>query len=135
MEISELSNAEEAVRVMAASDVHIYWAPGDMTRYRVMLTRTVAYGPYAALDPANDVTLLIVMLPDDPRALVFSQPHHDGDLWTPGRFLRQFGPQYAGWWSGVRPLLAALAWAAPECSSHDYDPNDANVVGQLLAAG
>lgn len=134
-EVSELHDANEVIQIAAGNDVHVIWAPGDATRYQVWVTRTVAYGPYAALDPANDRTFLMVMVVSDPRALVFNQPFDVGDAWSPERFLRQFGHQFAGWWAGVRPLLAALCWTTTECSSRDYDPNDAAVIGQLLAVG
>jgi len=128
----ELSNATEVAKVIGDGNVHVHWAPGDGTRYRVVLVNTVDFGVFDALDRNHDFTALMVMVGSNLAALVLTRPHHGDNEWTAERFLNQFGERYAGWWAGVRPLLAALDWTAEACSSLDYDPGDAARIGELL---
>lgn len=128
----ELTDAAHVVDVIKDPSVHVYWAPGDATRYRVALINTVNYGVFDALSRENDFTALLVVLGDDVRGLVILKPKSNDDLWTHQRFLSRFGPDYAGWWAGVRPLLAGLYWTTPEHASLSYDPSDAVAIGRLL---
>lgn len=129
----EIKDALEAVHIMTHDDVHVNWAPGDATLYRALVSYTVNYGTFDALTREHDLTLLLVTLAGtNTAALVMSQPLGGHDRWSAEVFLRQFGSEFAGWWAGVRPLLAALGWTAAGCDSLNYDANDAYVIGQLL---
>jgi hypothetical protein len=128
----EVTSAREAALVISTGETHVHWAPGDATLYRVALSSTVKYGVFDALSKEHDLTVLIVILGGSTRSLVLHAPRNGDELWTPTRFLRKFGPEYTGWWAGVRPLLAALGWTTAEHSLPDYDPNDAARIGALL---
>lgn len=128
----ELTNPTHVVDVIKDPNVHVLWAPGDATLYRVALLNTVNYGVFDTLSSENDFVVLLVVLSDDVRGLMMSRPRGKDELWTVQRFLTCFGREHAGWWAGVRPLLAALNWTTPEHASLNYDPSDAVEIGQLL---
>ena len=52
--------------------------------------------------------------------------------WTAQLFLNAFGERYAGWWAGIRPVLAAFAWTEQDHLA--YRSSDANDIGRLLGA-
>jgi len=128
----EIQDANEAVSIIKEPSVYVNWAPGDATRYRVSFVVNVAYATFDSLDVEYDLCYLTVLRGDQVSGLLLERPGSSDQLWTPDLFLRRFGPDYAGWWSGVRPLLAALEWTAETCSSTDYDGNDATEMALLL---
>lgn len=128
----EFNDALEAVHVIQDDFVYVYWAPSDATRYRVSLVSNVCYGGFDTLNQEHDVCYLAVLLASSMTGLMIERPSGEGTYWTADRFLRKFGPDYAGWWAGVRPLLAALGWTTPECASMNYDQNDANEMARLV---
>jgi hypothetical protein len=98
-----------------------WWAPGDCTRYRVFLT----YAPH--VDGNFFITLLTFQVGDDFITLTRRR-----QLWTPQLFLKVFGERYAGWWAGVRPVLAAFNWTDVRPNDFTYNSADVDVIGQLL---
>jgi hypothetical protein len=106
------------------------WAPGDFTRYVVL--HVVAYPD--GFDVVGQVHCLVVS--SGVEQLVITRPRAGGSLqWTPELFLAKFGERYAGWWAGVRPVLAAFGWTATRADDLAYDPRDASEIGRLLTEG
>jgi hypothetical protein len=129
----EISDARELHRVLTAkhegdkrfASRWARWVPGDFTRYVVM--HIVAYP--GGFDVAGQIHCLVISTGD--KRLVI--PRFSGmDRWTPERFLRAFGEEYAGWWAGIRPVLAAFNWTSTRPDDVRYDASDANAIGELL---
>lgn len=104
-----------------------WWAPGDFTRYRV--AHVVAY-PHE-FDPLGQAHFLLVSVGGELSTISISRPR-DSRLWTPKLFLTAYGESHAGWWAGIRPVLAAFDWTATRADDLAYDSRDANEIGRLL---
>ena len=101
------------------------WAPGDSTRYVVL--HVVAYPE--RFDVAGQVHCLVVSTGGEQLVI----PRFSGvERWTPELFLKRFGERYAGWWAGVRPVLAAFGWTSTRADDLAYDSRDAEEIGRLL---
>lgn len=130
----ELCNAAEAVFYLRGDQVFVYWAPGDATVYRVTLVKAVEFGLNAMSDQADVHALLMLVGREGYRQhLLVPAPARDRS-WTAQSFVRAFGVDRAGWWAGVRPLLAALGWTPEDQRGLRYDPNDAVVAANVLQA-
>lgn len=101
------------------------WAPGDCTRYIVL--HVVAYPE--GFDVAGQIHCLVISAGNEKLVI----PRFSGaKRWTTELFLREFGEKYAGWWAGVRPVLAAFGWTATRADDLSYDSRDAEEIGRLL---
>lgn len=130
----EIQDARELHRVLttklAGGDKHFAsrwarWAPGDCTQYIVL--HVVAYSN--KFDVAGQIHCLVVSVGKQKIVI----PRFSGmNLWTPELFLKSFGEEYAGWWAGIRPVLAAFGWTSTRVSDLSYDSQDANEIGRLL---
>lgn len=128
----ELHDATEVVDFIHGGSVFAFWAPGDATLYRVTMIKAVEFGLNAMIDQADMHALLVVVGVDGYlQHLLIPAPAGARD-WTVQSFVRAFGVDYAGWWAGVRPLLAALGWTPSDQRELDYDPNDAVVAAVVL---
>lgn len=106
------------------------WAPGDSTRYVVV--HVVAYPD--GFDPVGQVHCLVFSVGTE--QIVISRPRSGGALqWTPALFLAKFGERYAGWWAGIRPVLAAFNWTETRADDLAYSSRDAIEIGELLGEG
>ena len=100
----------------------VWWAPGDCTRYRVTYVcaryhEGNAFIPLLAFEVAGHYVTL----------------SRSRQLWTAASFLAEFGERYAGWWAGIRPVLAAFGWTSTRVDDLAYSPGDATEIGRLLA--
>lgn len=128
----KLRDAAEAVDVIRRGSVYAYWAPGDATLYRITMIKAVEFGLNAMMIDA-DLRALLVVVGDVGLRQHLLVPAPAGDrFWSVQSFVRAFGVDYAGWWAGVRPLLAALGWTPSDQRELDYDPNDAVVAAVVL---
>lgn len=132
MTTDELRVAHEVLGAIESGEAYALWAPGDATVYRVTLLRVVQSSALTALNPAADLEALVVIagLGGPGPALVVERPRVD-DGWNPVKFYSAYGARFAGWWAGVRPLLAVLGWTTDEHSSRTYDPSDAVKIGEV----
>lgn len=101
-----------------------WWAPGDATRYRVAYLNPASYD---TIDVAFQ-RLLVVAVTD----AVITIPERRNDPWTAESFLASFGEKYAGWWAGIRPILAVFGWTSTRPKDLNYTPDDAIAIGELL---
>lgn len=133
MRATEISDARELHRVLHVkhegdkrfASRWAHWAPGDCTRYVVL--HVVAYPE--GFDVAGQIHCLIFSVGKEKVVI----PRFDGmNRWTPELFLNAFGEQYAGWWAGIRPVLAAFNWTSTRADDLAYDSQDANEIGRLL---
>jgi hypothetical protein len=131
--VSEIHDARELHRVLTAKQEGdkrfasrwARWAPGDCTRYVVL--HVVAYPD--GFDVAGQVHCLVIS--SGGKQIVI--PRFNGmNRWTPELFLRKFGEKYAGWWAGVRPVLAAFNWTSTRADDLTYNSRDADEIGKLL---
>lgn len=129
--MNEFHDAAEAAWAITCDRVFVYWAPGDATVYRVTLVKAVEYGFNAMSDQA-DVHALLVLAGSYGYERSLLVPARKN--WTIEAFVHAFGQEYLGWWSGVRPLLAALEWTPSDHRSLDYDPRDAIAVGAVATS-
>lgn len=129
----EIHDARELHRVLTAkhegdkrfASRWARWAPGDFTRYVVL--HVVAYPE--GFDVAGQVHCLVVSVGEQKIVI----PRFSGvNRWTPEGFLRAFGEQYAGWWAGIRPVLAAFGWTSTRADDLAYSSSDADAIGRLL---
>jgi hypothetical protein len=104
----------------------IYWAPGDMTRYTVALLKMKPHGS----EGVNISTILFVS--SGGIYLVIPAPTSEYSQYSVELFLAKFGERYAGWWGGVRPLLAGLGWTPLNARDTDFNTSDANTMGSVL---
>lgn len=131
--MTEINDARELHRVLTAKQEGdkrfasrwAWWAPGDFTRYRVL--NVVAYPPEFKPHLGQVHGLVFSAGLDN---IIISRP--GSTPWTPELFLTRFGEQYAGWWAGIRPVLAAFNWTATRADDLAYDSRDANEIGRLL---
>lgn len=132
----EIHDARELHRVLTAkhegdkrfASRWARWAPGDFTRYLVL--HVVAYPD--GFDVAGQIHCLVI----SSGSVKLVIPRFSGaKRWTPELFLREFGEKYAGWWAGIRPVLAAFGWTATRADDLTYDSRDAVEIGQLLVEG
>lgn len=100
-----------------------WWAPGDFTRYRVTYVNAVG---------VNVAFHQLLIFEAGTQALTL--PYTPHKPWTVESFLRTHGEAYAGWWAGIRPVLAAFGWTSTRPSDLSYSANDANAIGKLLEA-
>lgn len=115
------------------------WAPGDSTRYHVILLEHLLLAPcgparegkdgYATYVPGIEpyVGLLVQVGAGGGKSVLVPKPLHrnyDAELW-----LEAFGRDWLGWWAGVRPLLAALGWSTDE--SLAYNSGDSIEIAQV----
>lgn len=133
--MKEIKVADELVRALTypsmtlgkSLPVYAYWAPGDCTRYRVTLF-TMQPTPG---DEDRDIQMLLVQM--NGKTIAIEQPRtSNGGPYTAALFLQKFGESHAGWWAGVRPILAALHWTPPGLRDTAYSPHDASDIGRLL---
>jgi hypothetical protein len=130
----EYTNAQELIELLVQGGMFGYWAPGDATVYRV------AYGSWWPLtgqvlsDSVVECALIITIgrgrVATPGSTLIVSKPPPELP-WSAGRFYATFGSEYAGWWAGVRPLLAALGWVTSECTRLEYEPTDAVLIDMV----
>jgi hypothetical protein len=126
----EIRNAAEAYEILLNSALTteratwIWWAPGDFTRYRVTLVNAIPW-----VDVPGTRAMLVVEVANDAIVL----PYEPLRLWTIESFHARFGEKYAGWWAGVRPLLAAFGWTSTRADDVAYSTDDAVEMGRLLA--
>lgn len=103
-----------------------WWAPGDFTRYRVTYVNALP----------EDVSFFtrhqLLIFEAGTQALTL--PYTPHKPWTVESFLRTHSEAYAGWWAGIRPVLAAFGWTSTRPSDLSYSANDANAIGRLLEA-
>lgn len=133
--MTEINDAHELHRALTAkheSDKRFasrwaWWAPGDFTRYRVM--HVVGY-PHE-FDPLGQAHFLLVSVGGERSTIAVSRPHLSR-LWTPRSFLATYGEDYAGWWAGLRPVLAAFGWTSERPDDLAYSSRDADAIGRLL---
>jgi hypothetical protein len=136
--MNEFKNTEEAIDVLTrpynvspgedAMPVILSWAPGDMTRYAVSLLKM------RALNVVNDVAVIEVLLVNcGGKTLIISKPRNEFSSYSAELFLAKHGELYAGWWGGVRPLLAGLGWTAPGDQDTKFTHADGNRMGEALA--
>lgn len=127
--MSEVSDARELRHYLRSGPMSdgvthsswAWWAPGDCTRYRVIFT----VAPH--IEGNFFTTLLTFQVGDDCITLTRRrQP------WTPQLFLTAFGERYAGWWAGIRPVLAAFSWTDAQRADVKYNSRDADEIGLLL---
>lgn len=121
---SEVKDASVALNALYEGR-WIYWAPGDHTKYRVMLVQ--ALGPREE-NPRHAVHALVVQVADGryrQDSLVINEPEHEGDSWSPRQWVDRHYPP--GWWAGIRPLLGALRWTEPEYNDPVFHGSDAAV--------
>lgn len=135
--MTELRDALEVVQAIEDCDSYALWAPGDATVYRVALLRAVLSSPVAALEAVQDLTALVIVVgrTGPSHALVVTKPVTDQVNWNASRFWYSYGPRYAGWWAGVRPLLAALGWTDRESSDLAYDPTNTSDIRLIEIQG
>ncbi len=133
--MTELRLARRVVDAIRDGDAYVQWGPGDGTIYRVALLRFVRHDGGGALNHDEDLVALLVLVGDHELGahLLVRAPRADYDRWTARSFVRAFGVRYAGWWPGVRPLLAALGWTGEGYASPTYDPRDAAEVVTCVA--
>ena len=104
------------------------WAPGDATLYRVSL---VTWWPVERESELPTYHMLQVMMDRDIISL--AQPAGNY-FWTPERFANWVGDRRAGWWGGVRPLLAALEWVPEGLRNTEFSHFDAVEIDRYLNA-
>lgn len=130
---TEISDARELHRVLTTkhegdkrfASRWARWAPGDATGYIVL--HVVAYPE--GFDVAGQIHCLVISSGGEQLIL----PRFSGlERWTPELFLGRFGERYAGWWAGVRPVLAAFGWTSTRADDVTYDSRDAEEIGRLL---
>ena len=100
-----------------------WWAPGDSTRYRITFV-------VASQIEANTRYHSFLLAEVDGDAIILNWRRDSP--WTPESFLAYFGERYAGWWAGIRPVLAAFNWTTTRPDDTTYDPRDADEIGCLL---
>lgn len=127
-------DAALVVDAIWSGDVYVGWEPGDGTLYRLATLRLLPLGLDATPDSvAPDVRALLAFVGAvgvEPH-LLLPEPTGAGELWTAPSFLRRCGARYAGWWSGLRPVLAALGWTPKYDRRHEYDPTDGHAMARL----
>lgn len=105
----------------------IYWAPGDMTRYVVALLKMK---PFEAV---SERLTTVLFVNSGGVNLIIPEPTSEFSQYSAELFLAKFGERYAGWWGGVRPLLAALGWTPPGSRDTKFSHGDAAHIGTLLS--
>lgn len=135
--MDEFKNAEQLARVLHAGreitgqllpmPIYAYWAPGDATRYRVALVHVMPH-----VDSATDRAYTFLLVTAGGTSLTIEKPGHGVGAWTAERWLRVHGAANAGWWAGIRPLLAALNWTTWNERDTAYSPASAIQIGELL---
>lgn len=119
--MTDHSDPTETVdRLYQARNAYVLWAPGA-TRYQVALLhirsqRTVAESGL----PFPTINALFAKTAEDTTLIAHDRPRGYADGWTATRWLDAGLPARA--WPDVRPLLAALGWAAGDCSELAYLP-------------
>jgi hypothetical protein len=123
----------KAVEVLKALERHrqsgfpgwAWFAPGDSTRYRVHMIHMMpvhADGPMEQIPVTRSLLVQVETDPRNPKTVLVTEPG-EYSLFTPEMWVNYGLPP--GWWSGVRPLLAALGWAEEGYDCADYRPADA----------
>lgn len=132
MSLTALNNATQAVaRLKLGSG--IIWEPGDATRYwTTLVTMDVPDGFSATIYHFYRSGLLVGMDEGLNRndALFIRQPQEEYQRWKASKWVD--GGYPLGWWAGLRPLLSALEWVAPEETNTRYNPQAAIDIGKLL---
>lgn len=124
--MTEFKNATDIVRALNEyRDMYAWWTPGDMTRYRVALVNALPYD-------TNDRKLEALLVTSGRETVLVEKPQSASSSWTAQRWLDRHGERYAGWWAGLRPLLAALGWTQAGDRDPVYSPAAANQIGALL---
>mgnify|MGYP001564059996 CR=1 FL=1 len=133
----EIKNTEEAIDVITrAYNVRengpvypdaIYWAPGDMTRYVVALLKM------KPLEAVSEKLTTVLFISSGGTSLVIPGPSSPFNTYSAELFLAKFGERYAGWWGGVRPLLAGLGWTPEGARNTEFSNGDAAFMGTLLS--
>lgn len=97
------SPADAAWLLQSRGSLEIPYAPGDATLYRVSLVQPLPWTPLS-----ERLVALLVRCGD--RHLLIEKPRYDKI--DPITWLDAGLP--AGWYAGIRPLLAGLGWAIGE---------------------
>jgi hypothetical protein len=102
-----------------------WWTPGDATRYHVTLLNAAPSD--ATIGTALNGTFRALVVTIDlhstrPMSIVVPRPADDGDRYTAEEWVRHAFP--GGWWSGIRPLLAALGWTPLGDRDSSYRSSD-----------
>lgn len=137
MHVREFKDARDAVKALRTSyeivgigdrtPRFVHWTPGDATKYMVAL---LEMRPIGDSRPASRLTMLFVSC--NGKQIFLRKPQSTWLQYSAEHFLRVHGEDYAGWWSGLRPLLAALEWTTERDRYTAYDANDATRIGELL---
>lgn len=105
----------------------IKWAPGDMTCYTVALLRVTPLDP----ESREGLTEFLLVIAGQ-RTLIIPKPRNEFSFYSAELFLARHGEDYAGWWGGVRPILAGLGWTEFGNRHTKFSHNDANVMAQVM---
>lgn len=135
-----MTEMRKATEVLKALERHrqsgfsgwVWFAPGDSTRYRVHLIRMVpvhADGPMESVPVTRSLLVQVDTDPVNPKSLVITEPS-EYNLFTPEMWVDYGFPP--GWWSGVRPLLAALGWADEGYELPEYRAEDASDITYVV---
>lgn len=128
--MTEMRKAAEVVKVLerhrhSGFAGWAWFAPGDSTRYRVHLIDMVsvhADGPMEQVPVTRALLVQVETDPRNPKSVVITEPS-EYNRFTPEMWVDHGHPP--GWWSGVRPLLAALGWADEGYELPEYRADDA----------
>lgn len=133
--MKQISSTEEAIDAITLhkstgeGPPHaIYWAPGDMTRYTVAL---LAMQPFERI--ANQGITEMLFVNCGGASIIIPRPLNEFNKYSAELFLAKFGERYAGWWGGVRPLLAGLGWTPLGSRDTKFSHGDAAHMGTLLS--
>lgn len=131
-QISNTEGAIDAITLHKNTDEGlpraIYWAPGDMTRYTVALLAMQPFENTAVVSPTE-----MLFVNCGGLSIVIPRPLNEFNEYSAELFLAKFGERYAGWWGGVRPLLAGLGWTPPGNRDTKFSHGDAAYMGTLLS--
>lgn len=135
--MTEMRKATEVVKVLERHRQSgfagwAWFAPGDSTRYRVHLVTMVpvhADGPMEQVEVTRMLLVQVETDPLNPKTVVVLEPG-DYNRFTPEMWVDYGFPP--GWWSGVRPLLAALGWADEGYDFPGFQPSDAGDITYVV---
>lgn len=133
-QVKEFKNAEETIDAITLHKSTgeglpraVYYAPGDMTRYTIAL---LAMQPLDGM--AEDKVLEVLFANSGANSLIIPKPRNEFGAYSAELFLSRFGERYAGWWAGLRPLLAGLGWTGAGDRNTAYSAGDATHMGDAL---
>lgn len=133
--MKQINNTEEAIDAITFHKSTgegvpraIYWAPGDMTRYTIALLAMEPFENTAAVAPIE-----MLFINSGGVSVIIPKPLDEFNEYSAELFLAKFGERYAGWWGGVRPLLAGLGWTPLGSRDTKFSHGDAAHMGTLLS--